>query len=96
MSTTAWIVIAIAAVIAIAVALVLLPRARQRRRLRRERLGERAGGHRQEASLHSSKADELTAEVEAKRSQAAEASEEAERAERVAEHAAGERLDSLG
>ena len=53
--------------------------------MKRERLAEQAGGHRQEAELHASKAGDFSSEHQLKRAEAAEEAGVADRHTRLAE-----------
>ena len=81
--TVAVVVIVVLALLVIAA--LVARRARNRRELRRERLSEQAGGHRQEAEAHDSRVRELGEERKALRTEAAEQSELSERHARLAE-----------
>jgi flagellar biosynthesis/type III secretory pathway M-ring protein FliF/YscJ len=79
-------------VIVVVVALVLFAliglfarRLAAQRELERQRLGERAGGHRQEAELHASKASDLSSEQQRKREGAVEEANMADRHARLAD-----------
>jgi FtsZ-interacting cell division protein ZipA len=90
MSTVLVVVIVVLAALALLVlGFVMARKERARRELKRERLSEQVGGHRQEAEAHGSRVEELSSEMQAKRTEASEQEDLAERHARLAEEHRG-------
>lgn len=94
MATWLIVVIVVAAVVLIGLALIAMKRSRSHRALRRERIGEQAGGHRTESQRHTKVADEQRARADELAQRAAEADARAEREREMARHH-GRRADDL-